>query len=118
MSWLIDSFNNFDNKVAIIHKDTSYSYSQIFVNIERIRKAVIEDKIYPGEVVSILNDYSFNSISLMLALYQNKNIIVPIVTKIENEVDERIKESYTSKSIALNKNKFIVDKHVNKLCFY
>lgn len=111
MSWLIDSFNNFDNKVAIIHKDTSYSYSQIFVNIERIRKAVIEDKIYPGEVVSILNDYSFNSISLMLALYQNKNIIVPIVTKIENEVDERIKESYTSKSIALNKNKFIVDKY-------
>ena len=111
MSWFIDSFYNFDNKVAIIHKDTSYSYKQLFVNIERIRKTIIEDKIYPGEVVSILNDYSFNSISLMLALYQNKNIIVPIVTKIENEVDDRIKESYTSRSITLNKNKFIVNKH-------
>ena len=42
MSWLIDSFNHLDNKVAIIHKDTSYTYQELFNNIEKIRKEVIE----------------------------------------------------------------------------
>ena len=111
MSWLINNFNSFDNKIAIIHKDTSYTYRQLFNNIERIEKDVIEDKIYSGEVVSILSDYSFNSISLLLALCQNKNIIVPIATKIENEVNDRIEESFTSKSISLNDNEFTVNKH-------
>ena len=111
MNWLINNFNSFDNKIAIIHKDTSYTYRQLFNNIERIEKDVIEDKIYSGEVVSILSDYSFNSISLLLALCQNKNIIVPIATKIENEVNDRIEESFTSKSISLNDNEFTVNKH-------
>tara|TARA_B100000787_G_scaffold170192_1_gene164720 strand:+ start:377 stop:1720 length:1344 start_codon:yes stop_codon:yes gene_type:complete len=111
MSWLINNFNSFDNKIAIIHKDTSYTYKQLFNNIERIKKDVIKDKIDPGEVISILSDCSFNVISLLLALYQNKNIIVPIVTKIENEVNDRVKESFTSKSISLNKNEFTINSH-------
>ena len=111
MSWLINNFNSFDNKIAIIHKDTSYTYRQLFNNIERIKKDVIKDKINPGEVISILSDYSFNSISLLLALYQNKNIIVPIATKIENEVNDRIEESFTSKSILLDSNEFTVNNH-------
>jgi len=111
MSWLIDNFNIFANKTAINHKDASHTYSQLLDNIERIKKDVIKDKIDSGEVVSILSDYSFNSISLLLALYQNKNIIVPIATKIENEVNDRIKESFTGKSILLNKNEFTVNNH-------
>ena len=111
MSWLINNFNSFDNKIAITHKDNSYTYRQLFNNIERIKKDVIKDKIDPGEVISILSDCSFNVISLLLALYQNKNIIVPIVTKIENEVNDRVKESFTSKSISLNKNEFTINSH-------
>jgi len=111
MSWLINNFNTFDNKIAITHKDISYTYGQLFNNIERIERDVIRDKIYSGEVVSILSDYSFNSISLLLALYQNRNIIVPIATEIENEVNDRIEESFTSKSISLTDNEFIVNKH-------
>ena len=116
MSWLIDSFNHLDNKVAIIHKDTSYTYQELFNNIEKIRKEIIEKKINPGEVVSIVDDYSFDSISLLIALYQNKNIIVPITSKIEDEVNTKIKESFSSKSILLIKNKIIINNHkVNDL---
>ena len=111
MSWLINNFNSFDNKIAIIQKGTSYTYRQLFNNIERIKEDVIKGKIDPGEVISILSDYSFNSISLLLALYQNKNIIVPIVTKIENEVNDRVEESFTSKSILLDNNEFTVNNH-------
>ena len=111
MSWLINNFNSFDNKIAIIQKGTSYTYRQLFNNIERIKEDVIKGKIDPGEVISILSAYSFNSISLLLALYQNKNIIVPIVTKIENEVNDRVEESFSTKSISLNKNEFKVKNH-------
>jgi acyl-coenzyme A synthetase/AMP-(fatty) acid ligase len=111
MSWLINNFISFDDKTVIIHKDTSYTYKQLFDSIERIKKDVIEDKIDPGEVVSILSDYSFNSISLLLALYQNNNIIVPITTNIKNEVNDRIEESFTSKSISLNKDEFTINNH-------
>jgi acyl-coenzyme A synthetase/AMP-(fatty) acid ligase len=109
MSWLINNFKRFNDNIAIIHKNKSYTYNQIFNNIERIKKDIIKDNIYSGEVVSILGDYSFNSISLLLALYQNKNIIVPITTKIDNEVNDRIEESFTSKAISINLNEYTVN---------
>jgi len=111
MSWLIDNFITFDDKIAIIHKDTSYTYKQLFDNINTIKQNIIEDKIKMGEVVSILDDYSFHSISLLLALYQNKNIVVPITTNSSNEIDNRIEESFSSKSIAVKNNTFEVYNH-------
>lgn len=116
MSWLIDNFNHLDDKIAIIHRSTSYTYKELFNNIKRIKKEIIENKINPGEAVSIIDDYSFDSISILLALYQNKNIIVPIASKIEEEVSNKIKESFSSKSILLYKNKIQVNDHdVNEL---
>lgn len=111
MSWLIDKFNQLDDRIAIIHKSNSYTYKELFNNIERVKKKVIKNKINPGEVVSIINDYSFDSISLLLALYQNKNIIVPITSKIKEEINKKIKESFSTKSILLYKNEIKVNNH-------
>ena len=111
MSWMITNLEEFNDKIAIIHKGISYTYKQLFDNIESIKSNVIKDKINQGEVVSILDDYSFNSISLLLALYQNKNIVVPITTNITNEINDRIKESFSSKSIAVKNNTFEVYNH-------
>jgi acyl-coenzyme A synthetase/AMP-(fatty) acid ligase len=116
MSWLIDNFNHLDDKIAIIHKSTTYTYKELFNNIEKVKKEVIKNKINPGEAVSIIDDYSFDSISLLLALYQNKNIIVPITSKIEVEVNNKIKESFSTKSILLYENKIKVNNHeINEL---
>jgi len=41
-------------------------------------------------VIAIVSDYSFESISLFFALYENHNIIVPITTKVQSEIDDRI----------------------------
>ena len=111
MSWLIDHLKGFNDKVAIIHKKNSYTYKQLFDNIESITNNVIKKKINQGEVVSIINDYSFNSISLFLALYDNKNIIVPITTKITNEVADRIEVSFSSKSVKIKDPIFKVNSH-------
>lgn len=111
MSWIITNLENFNDRVVIIHKDISYTYKQLFDNIQSIKSNVIKDKINQGEVVSILDNYSFNSISLLLALYQNKNIVVPIATNITNEIADRIEESLSSKSIIIKDDIFEVSNH-------
>ena len=83
MSWLDKKILSFDSKVAILHKGTSYTYKQLQINIKNIKEDVIKGNIDRSEVVSILSDYSFDSICLLLALYENKNVIVPITANID-----------------------------------
>lgn len=112
MSWMIDNFVSFQDKVAIVNKEKSFTYSQLFNNIERIKKNIIENRIDSGEVVTIVGDYSFDNISLLLALYQNRNIIVPISSNLENEVHAKIQESFSTKSISFESNRFNVRNHI------
>ncbi len=111
MSWLDKKILSFDSKVAILHKGTSYTYKQLQINIKNIKEDVIKGNIDRSEVVSILSDYSFDSICLLLALYENKNVIVPITANIDKEISEKIKESFSTKSIALNEGTFKVKSH-------
>jgi len=113
MSWLIDNFNNFNSKTAIIHDNKSYTYRELFTQIQYIEKDVIP-KIKSAEVVSIVSDYSFYSISLLLALYRNKNIIVPIASTVEKEIQDRVQESFTDKTVTIENGKYtVVSNHHN-----
>ena len=111
MNWLINSFEKFDDKIAIIHNNISYTYKDLSINIQNIKLNIIQDKILQGDVVSIIDDYSFNSISLLLALYQNKNIIVPIASNIESEIKNKIEESFSNKVIKIINNKFDIQEY-------
>ena len=110
MSWFIENFKKFDKKIAIVFKNQNYSYGDLYNQIKKI-----EDELLPaiekGKVVSILSDYSFESIALLIALYKNKNIIVPITTTIESEIKERIEESYSDKIIKIIDNKYLIEEH-------
>ena len=110
MSWFIENFKKFDKKIAIVFKNQNYSYGDLYNQIKKI-----EDELLPaiekGKVVSILSDYSFESIALLIALYKNKNIIVPITTTIESEIKERIEESYSDKIIKIVDNKYLIEEH-------
>jgi len=95
MSWLINNFDNFSSKVAIVHKDIEYTYQQLSDEISKIKDILLDNNIQKGQVIAILGDYSFHNIALLLALYKNKNIIVPITTIVENEIQDKIEESFT-----------------------
>ena len=113
MYWLIENFKTFGDKVAIIRQENRYTYRELYEKIASIEESIIADTIAAGEVVAILGDYSFESISLLLALYKNRNIIVPITTKISSEVDERIKESFATQSVAIIDDRFEIKNHPN-----
>ena len=110
MSWFIENFKKFDNKLAIVFKNQNYSYDDLYNQIKKIENELLPT-IEKGKVVSILSDYSFESIALLIALYKNKNIIVPITTTIESEIKERIEESYSDKIIKIVDNKYLIEEH-------
>lgn len=90
MSWIVEHIASWGEKNAIIYDYKEYTYSQLYEQIMAYAKQ-IEGKIAPGAVVALVSDYNFYSIALFFALYKNKNIIVPITTKIATEIDDRIR---------------------------
>ncbi len=86
----IDKLSLFNNKTAIIHLGREILYSELIENILVYKSKLEKSKIKRGEVVFILGDYSFDSISLFFSLALNGNIIVPITTENEQEINERI----------------------------
>ncbi len=99
------------NKELIFLQDEaySYSYSDLLDKIVESSKVLKTNHIKPHSVVLIIGDYSLHSIALILALIENKNIIVPIASQSSQEqLDFFINEStadyiVTSKDLNIKK---------------
>jgi acyl-coenzyme A synthetase/AMP-(fatty) acid ligase len=90
MDWLIDKLKASGEHTAVIFKEKSYSYAQLAAQVEAYF-AIASGRLQPGDIVAIISDYSFESIALFLALSRNRNIVVPITTKVESEIEDRIR---------------------------
>lgn len=108
MNWFLERIRGFGDKKAISYKDRDFSYGELFDEIENFKKILASQEVQPGEVVAILSDYNFRSIALFLSLMENKNIIVPITTKVKQEIDERVREAFADKIISLDDENFEV----------
>ncbi|MBU1101713.1 MAG: fatty acid--CoA ligase family protein [Bacteroidetes bacterium] len=73
----IDKMLKNADKEAVIYKDEIYSYG--YLN-ERIGywQSIIRKDIVPGAVVALQSDFNTDAISILLALIENSNVIVPI----------------------------------------
>ncbi|MFW2601143.1 ANL family adenylate-forming protein [Aliarcobacter butzleri] len=103
MNYLFEKFKEFETKNAIVVDEITYSYDSLLEQI-KIYKSVLEKQIKPSSVVSILGDYSFFNIALFFALFENKNIIVPITSTISKIQDEYISESFCEYTIKTKEN--------------
>jgi acyl-coenzyme A synthetase/AMP-(fatty) acid ligase len=90
--WLVQELLQFQQNTAITYQEQNFSYRDLYEKIRAIQNEVILD-IEEGDVVAIVGDYSFNIIALLLALYENNNIIVPIASKVKSEIEDRLNES-------------------------
>lgn len=106
MNKMVDKFKDND-QTAIIYDGKKYSYNELYIKIKEIEN-FIEGKIKSGEVVAILADYSFVSIALFFALYENKNIIAPITSTSQKEIDGKVKESFSTKIINLENENLVI----------
>lgn len=99
MQEMIEKFKD-GSQTAIIHKDKKYSYAELYLKIKETLN-FIKSEIKSGEVVAILSDYSFESVALFFALYENKNIIAPIISNAQEEINLKLKESFCDKAIKI-----------------
>lgn len=100
MNYMLEKFSRFDEQTAIVHNNNEYSYKDLFGKIDAYKKEV-QAKIKSNAVVALLNDYSFESIALFFALYDNKNIIVPITSTVQTVINECIEESFCNYTVSL-----------------
>ncbi len=114
MNWIINQIEENGDQIAIVFEDKSYTYCQLAEQIkeyhEEIKSKLVRNK---HNIVGIVSDYSFESIALFFALHEHKKIIVPITTKTELEISERLKISGCDCSIYINDKDLIISKFEN-----
>ena len=85
-------FNEYKSNVAIVSEGRLYTYEDLDLEISRVLNKIKKENITSGETIFLLSDYSFKAIAWLLALYENKNIVVPITSVVEKEISEKINE--------------------------
>ena len=91
--WMIDRFAEFGERVSIIDDGTTFTYTDLAKRIGYYLDYISETGIAGGSVTAINSDYTFEAIALFFALAENKNIIVPIITDLEEEISNRIRSA-------------------------
>ncbi|SBW22281.1 adenylating enzyme cmlK [Candidatus Protofrankia californiensis] len=76
---LIARLDFLGDRTAIIESERSYSYRDMLDETESMLKTLRAHRVRAHEVVVLNSDFSFRSIALLLALYLNRNIVVPVV---------------------------------------
>lgn len=90
MNWIIEQMRIGADKTAVIFKEREYSYASLVAKIEEYY-GLVKETIGEGAIVAIVSDYSYESIAMFFALHENRNVVVPITTKIVQEQDDRIR---------------------------
>ncbi|WP_207796777.1 ANL family adenylate-forming protein [Aliarcobacter cryaerophilus] len=104
---MLEKLKSFNSKNAIVFENTIYTYEEFVKQIEEYKNILNKNKIF-SKVVAILGDYSFYNLALFFALYENKNIIVPITSNIKKVQDDFIKESFCQILIKIDEKNLIV----------
>lgn len=107
MSFILDKFKSFNSKNAIVFEDRIYTYEE-FVKQIKDYKDILDKHNISSKVVVILGDYSFYNLALFFALYENKNIIVPITSNIKKVQNDFIEESFCQTIIKTDEKNLLI----------
>lgn len=97
--WLIEKIAGFGSAPAIVDSGRTFSYSELIAEIDSIKTFLENNGVFQSEVTAIVGDYAFKTIAAFLTLIENRNILVPVTSSTEHEVQEKLRESYTEKAI-------------------
>lgn len=107
MSFIIEKFKSFNSKNAIVFEDRIYTYEEFIKQIKDY-KNILDKHNISSKVVVILGDYSFYNLALFFAIYENKNIIVPITSNIKKVQDDFIEESFCQTIIKTDEKNLLI----------
>ena len=101
-------FNENLLETAIIYKDGKTTYHSLIKNISNWKSIILANGIAPGEIIALNGDFTPNSISILFALMENRNIIVPFDYQQIIKNEKKMEISCVSKSISIDENDNVV----------
>lgn len=108
IDFLIDVFGEHHQQTAIVWDGKSFDYGYLLERICFWNNRLNELKIFPGDVVAVVGDFTPETISILLALIRNRNIIVPFNNSSLVDHSEKFGISQCEKAL------FVDDKDVCK----
>lgn len=102
MNFLLERFKESAELPAIIFNNETFTYNQLLGKYSAAANFLEKNNVRSGEVVSITSDFTPNTIALILALIDNKNIIVPFVWSEKESEKVKYDIARVQKSIFVN----------------
>ena len=93
MDWLIAKFATAQDNVAFIHEGQAVNYGNVITKTEHFTHILQAQNIRPGQIVSVIGDYSPDVFCLILALALNRNVIIPLTRESVIEQDTALQIS-------------------------
>ena len=107
-------FNDNLDKNALIFNSKEYNYSDLINNIHYWKLEIKKYKIKKGETVALFGDFSFNTISVLFALIDNANIIVPLDFSHKNKSENKLDIAFVNIIISIDKTDNVEFSKVDK----
>ena len=102
IQFLLDRFKENTDLPAIIWQNKIINYRDLLDKYESAKQFILTNGINQGEVISLTGDFTPNSIALLLALIQNKNIVVPFNAPIKESEQTKFKIAEVEKGIVVD----------------
>ena len=112
--YFYDVFKNNQDKNALIFNEKEHNYQDLIKNIQHWKLEIENNKIKKGDVVALFGDFSFNTISILFALIDNENIIVPLDYGHENKSKNKLDIAFVNTIISVNKVEDVEISEVDK----
>ena len=89
-------------KTAIIFNEGVTTYKSLIKSIAKWKTIILSNGIKSGQIIALNGDFTPNSIAILFALIDNKNIIVPLDYRQANKNVKKIEIACVSKSILID----------------
>ena len=107
--WIFDRIRANGAKPFLASKGVIHYYSDLLTEINKIG-GLLSKKIPPGISIGLVGDYSLSAVAALLWLMQNKNIVVPITSSSEADIEGRMNEGYCRFAVSWEDNRALVVK--------
>ena len=88
LGWLLDRMASWKEKPALVWQERSFTHGELLKLASDGAQRLRERGIQPGQAMMLEADYSPNSIALLLALIESRNVIVPLTDGIDSQRSE------------------------------
>lgn len=100
--FLIDAFKESSEKLAIVWNRKEITYGDLLNSVELANDFLLKNQILPGQVIALKGDFTPFSISCLIALINNQNIIVPFNNPMKEAEQVKFEVARVQKTISVD----------------